>query len=66
MSERNFTRIFKKETEITVNEYITLMRREKIIALIGNPDLSKIEIANQVGLASEKQVSRILNRTYEN
>lgn len=66
MSERNFTRIFKKETEITVNEYITLMRREKIMALIGNPDLSKIEIANQVGLSSEKQVSRILNQVYEN
>lgn len=60
MSERNFTRIFKKETGITVNEFITMIRRERIIQLMKNPDLSKIEIANSVGLESEKQVLRIL------
>jgi transcriptional regulator GlxA family with amidase domain len=60
MSERNFTRIFKKETTITVNEFITLIRKEMIVELLKNPDLSKIEIANKVGLQSEKQVSRIL------
>jgi transcriptional regulator GlxA family with amidase domain len=62
MSERNFTRIFKKETNITVNEFITLIRREKISELLKNPDFSKIEIANKVGLQSEKQLNRILNK----
>lgn len=61
MSERNFTRTFKKETEITVNEFVTLIRKEKIIELLKNPDLSRIDIANKVGLQSERQVSRILN-----
>ncbi len=60
MSERNFTRIFKKETSITVNEFITLIRKEKIATLSKNLDLSKIEIANKVGLQSEKQLNRIL------
>lgn len=62
MSERNFTRIFKKETGITVNEYINVIRKEKITGLIKNPDLSRTEIANKVGLVSEKQLSRILAR----
>lgn len=60
MSERNFTRIFKKESGVTVNEFITTIRRAKAIELVKNPDLSKIEIANMVGLQSEKQFNRIL------
>jgi transcriptional regulator GlxA family with amidase domain len=62
MSERNFTRIFKKETNITVNEFITAIRKEKSTELLKNPDLSKIEIANKVGLESEKQLTRILKK----
>ena len=60
MSERNFTRIFKKETGATVNEFVTNIRRAKALELLKNPDLSKIEIANRVGLQSEKQLNRIL------
>lgn len=61
MSERNFTRIFKKETGVTVNGYICNVRKAKANELMKNPDLSKIEIANRVGLLSEKQLYRILN-----
>jgi transcriptional regulator GlxA family with amidase domain len=60
MSERNFTRIFKKETGVTVNEFITSIRKAKSVQLLQNPDLSTIEIANEVGLQSKKQLSRIL------
>lgn len=63
MSERNFTRIFKKETGVTVNEYITLIRKERAAELLQNPNFSKIEIANKVGLQSDKQLGRILNRS---
>lgn len=62
MSERNFTRIFKKETGLTVNEYITALRKEKATELLKSPDLSRIEVANCIGLRSEKQLSRILNK----
>lgn len=61
MSERNFTRIFKKETNITVNDYITIIRKEKSKELLKNPDFSRVEIANKIGLQSERQLSRILN-----
>lgn len=60
MSERSFTRIFKKETAITVNEYITNVRVAMASELMKNPDLSKTTIANRVGLKSERQLSRIL------
>jgi transcriptional regulator GlxA family with amidase domain len=62
MSHRNFCRIFKKETSLTVIEYVTILRKERIKSLLKNPDLAKIEIANSVGLQSEKQVFRILNK----
>lgn len=62
MSDRNFTRIFKKETNITVNQYVTLLRKERIRELMKNPDLSRGQIAQQCGLKSEKQVSRLLKQ----
>lgn len=61
MSDRNLTRIFKKETGLTVNEYINILRKEKIDELLRQPDLSRSYIAKQVGLKSERQVSRILH-----
>lgn len=60
MSERNFTRVFKKETGTTVNAFINSIRRERIEQLMKNKDLSKKQIAAQVGLESERQVLRIM------
>lgn len=62
MSERSFTRIFKKEIGLTLNEYINKIRIEKIKELLKNPDFSKKQIANKVGLSSEKQVGRLLKK----
>ena len=63
MSERNFTRTFRKETGTTVSAYINRIRRERIEHLLQNRDLSRKSIAKQVGLESEKQVARILKGT---
>ncbi len=60
MSERNFTRVFKKETGKTVHEYISEIRKEKIKELLLNPDLTRKQIAQSVGLESDKQIFRIL------
>ncbi|MBD2701343.1 DJ-1/PfpI family protein [Spirosoma sp. BT702] len=60
MSERNFTRIFKKETGITATYYINLIRRELIDKFLNHKDLTLTQIAQKVGLMSEKQVRRIL------
>jgi transcriptional regulator GlxA family with amidase domain len=60
MSARNLTRVFKKETGISVNEYITLIRKERITELIKSPDITRKEIARQNGLKSERHVIRLL------
>jgi transcriptional regulator GlxA family with amidase domain len=60
MSERNFTRIFKKETSITVHEYIKILRSERVKELLMNPDISRLQIANKCGLESTRQLSRII------
>lgn len=62
MSARNLTRVFKKETGISINEYHTLLRREKISELLKNPDVSRSQIARQCGLNSERQVARIMQK----
>ncbi|NUN68222.1 MAG: DJ-1/PfpI family protein [Bacteroidetes bacterium] len=63
MSARNLTRIFRKETGVSVNDYITILRRERIRQLLKNPDLTRRQIAQQVGLKSERQVNRLLSGT---
>lgn len=60
MSERNFTRVFKRETNLTVNDYITLLRKEKINELMKLPDLSRDQIAKQCGLKSVRHLNRLI------
>jgi transcriptional regulator GlxA family with amidase domain len=61
MSERNLTRIFRRETGVSVHDFITKIRIAKAKEWLKNPDLSMIDIANRVGLQSEKQLNRILH-----
>jgi AraC-like DNA-binding protein len=62
MSERNFTRIFKKETGLTVREFIQSLRKEKMQNLLHNPDLSRKQKAESIGLKSEKQWARLVKK----
>ena len=41
MSTRNFTRVFKKETSITIGDYVAMLRQEKIKELLKKPDFSR-------------------------
>lgn len=58
-SPRNLTRVFKKETGITVNYYITLVRKERLRSL-EEQDYTRKEMATLCGLKSERQVIRLL------
>ncbi|MBL7790417.1 MAG: AraC family transcriptional regulator [Chitinophagales bacterium] len=60
MSYRNFFRIFKNETELSPIDYINMVRREKALQFSKDPDLSLKQIANLVGLSSERHLQRIL------
>lgn len=60
MSTRSLTRIFKKETGITVNEYTNLIRKTMLRELSRNPDMTRKQMANHCGLKSERQVLRLM------
>lgn len=60
MSYRNFCRVFRRETSLTVLEYITLLRKERINELLKQPDLSRQQIAQRCGLTSERHLSRMI------
>lgn len=60
MSSRNLTRIFKKETGITINEYVSLIRVEHLKNFRNNPDITRKQMAFLCGLRSERQVIRLL------
>jgi transcriptional regulator GlxA family with amidase domain len=62
MSPRNLTRIFKKEAGITVNNYITLLRKELLLNLAAN-DITRKQMADLCGLKSERQVIRLLKQS---
>ncbi|MBL7977685.1 MAG: DJ-1/PfpI family protein [Bacteroidetes Order II. Incertae sedis bacterium] len=62
MSERNLTRTFKQETGLTVNQFITQVRIQKLREFSRTPDLSRSQLAPKVGLNSEKQVERLLRQ----
>jgi transcriptional regulator GlxA family with amidase domain len=61
-SPRNLTRVFKKETGITVNYYITLVRKELLKKMITTTDISRKEMALLCGLKSERHIIRLLKQ----
>jgi transcriptional regulator GlxA family with amidase domain len=62
MSTRNLTRTFKKETGITINAYLTLIRMEKLKELSQHTDYTRKQMARYCGLKSERQVMRLLKQ----
>jgi transcriptional regulator GlxA family with amidase domain len=66
MSTRNLTRIFKKETRISVNEFTNLIRKEKLKELLKNPDITRLQMAKACGLSSERQVIRLIKNDASN
>jgi transcriptional regulator GlxA family with amidase domain len=62
MSERNFTRIFKKETGKTVKQFITELRIEKARQFLSIPSYSRIQVANECGLQSERHLRRLIKK----
>jgi len=60
VSPRNLTRIFKKETGITIAEYRTKLRIEKAKSLLANSDYKIEHIAHLCGYKTSKQLRAVL------
>jgi len=62
MSPRNLTRIFKKRTGVTINEYRTNLRIEKATNLLYNSGYKLDHVAQLCGFKSSKQLRAILEK----
>ena len=61
MSRRNFTRLFKKTTGITVGAYLEKLRIERAVQLLSNGD--KVDyVTRQCGLKSSNQLRTLLKK----
>ncbi len=63
MSSRNLTRIFRKQTGISIAEYRTQLRAEKARSLIENTEYKLEHVARLCGFNSSRQLRLVLNKT---
>jgi len=61
MGERNLTRVFKKATGLTINQYTKELRLEKLRTLLHNTELKSDALANKIGYKNARQLRRIKN-----
>ncbi|UUF13639.1 MULTISPECIES: GlxA family transcriptional regulator [Flavobacterium] len=66
VSPRNLTRIFKKETGVTIADYRTKLRIEKAKSLLANSDYKIEHIAHLCGYKTSKQLKIVLHQNSEN
>jgi len=64
MSPRNLTRLFKKETGITIKEYSNKVKIELGKHLMNNPNMSIEAIANECGFSDPRQFQRLWKSTF--
>lgn len=62
MSPRNFTRVFKLTTGITVSQYITQLRIATAKNLLNNSENSLAYVASRCGYKTVRQLQRILKK----
>ena len=65
VSPRNLTRIFKKQTGVTIAEYRTKLRIEKAKSLLRHSEYKIEHIANLCGYKTSKQLRMILEKHVE-
>ena len=61
LSRHHFSRAFKKTTNVTYQEYVTVRRVEKAKELLKNPRRSIMEIAHFVGYSDPNNLIRNFN-----
>ena len=60
MGPRNLSRVFKEKTNLTVLEYLTLLRLEYAKTMLNNPNYTMEYIASQCGFKTARQLQRII------
>jgi transcriptional regulator GlxA family with amidase domain len=65
VSPRNLTRLFKKETGISISDYRTKLKVEKAVSLLKNSELKIEQIAYSCGYKTSKQLRIILEKQFK-
>lgn len=65
MSERHFSRVFRKATGITVHKFRAELRLERARNLLRNPDYTVERVAAECGYADGRQLRRLWRRRYQ-
>jgi len=64
MSTRNLTRIFKRSTGLTINEYTNKIRLELASTLLNNPNLTIDNISERCGYENARHFRRLWKSAY--
>ncbi len=64
MSTRNLTRIFKRSTGLTINEYTNKIRLELASTLLNNPNLTIDNISTRCGYENARHFRRLWKSAY--
>lgn len=59
MSPRNLTRVFRRETGVTIRSFVTKIRMERAAALLRDTGLGIDQIAHACGFADARQLRRL-------
>lgn len=64
MSGRNLTRVFKISTGISPGEYRTMLRLERAMVLLRNPQLTVEAVASQCGFSDSRTLRRLWKKRF--
>lgn len=62
LSPQHFSRMFRKEMQVTFVDYLTRVRIRKAIGLFGNDELKMYEIAESVGYSTQHYFSSVFKK----
>lgn len=64
LSQNYLSTLFKKETGLTINDFLLNIRAEKACRLLGRTDLKLYEIAEKIGLQDPNYLSTVFKKRY--
>lgn len=62
ISPSHLSRLFRKELDCTVNDYLTRVRVEKAVELMKRPELNVAQVAKLVGLNNQSYFAKVFKR----
>lgn len=65
MSATYFSKCFRQETGLSCTQYITRLRMEKAVELLGNPSFKVYEVAYAIGFSEYAHFAKVFKKTFD-